>query len=110
LQEYDFELNHIPGKSNMKVDYLLRWAGHERGEENNEDITVLPPKLFKTLVRWARKQKHDIPPKNTRVNKRKRKNWEIHARKNKKQQSILVRNWRCTWCTWWRFMFHGMKN
>jgi hypothetical protein len=48
LQEYDFELHHIPGKSNMKADYLSRRAGHEKGEGDNEDVVVLPPNYSRT--------------------------------------------------------------
>jgi hypothetical protein len=31
LQEYDFTLHHIPGKSNKKADILSHLAGHNEG-------------------------------------------------------------------------------
>jgi len=47
LQEYDFSLHHIPGKSNSKADILLRRPGFKRGaDNNNNNVILLPESLF----------------------------------------------------------------
>src|SRR5215471_624436 len=42
LQNYDFSLHHIPGKSNSKADILSRRPGFNRGAEDNDDVILLP--------------------------------------------------------------------
>ena len=46
LQEYDLEIHYQKGKLNTKADFLSRWADHERGENDNKNITLLKPKWF----------------------------------------------------------------
>ena len=46
LQEYNFTLHHKPGKTNIKADILSRRADHNRGENDNEDITMLKSEWF----------------------------------------------------------------
>jgi hypothetical protein len=46
LSEFDIELRHIPGKSNGQADALSRRPDYDQGEHDNENITVLPDKLF----------------------------------------------------------------
>ena len=46
LQEYDFTLHHIPGKSNSKADILSRRPGFNRGAEDNDNVILLPNSLF----------------------------------------------------------------
>jgi hypothetical protein len=46
LQEYNFIIKHRPGKSNSKADILSRRAGHAKGENDNEGITLLKDDLF----------------------------------------------------------------
>jgi hypothetical protein len=46
LQEYDFTIHHIPGKTNMGPDILSRPLNTDQGKEDNQDITVLPPEKF----------------------------------------------------------------
>jgi len=46
LQEYDFTLHHIPGKSNSKADILSRRPGFKRGAEDNDNTILLPSSLF----------------------------------------------------------------
>ncbi|THU99645.1 hypothetical protein K435DRAFT_562679, partial [Dendrothele bispora CBS 962.96] len=41
LADYDFKLIHKPGVSQKKPDLLSRRKGHERGENDNEGITLL---------------------------------------------------------------------
>ena len=42
LQEYDFQLEYIPGKTNTVADALSRPANTDQGQEDNKNITVLP--------------------------------------------------------------------
>ena len=46
LVEYDFKLFHKPGSQMTKADLLSRRADHERGENDNSNITVLKPEWF----------------------------------------------------------------
>jgi hypothetical protein len=49
LSEYNYHLVHRPGKLN-KADALSRPPGAEKGKHDNEDILVLPQKLFVQAV------------------------------------------------------------
>jgi len=49
LQDYDFVLRHIPGKTNMKADTLLR-KDHINTTEDNKDVQMLKNKM------WMRRQ------------------------------------------------------
>jgi hypothetical protein len=46
LQEYDFVLQHISGKSNTLPDILSRLPMADMGKEDNKNITILPPELL----------------------------------------------------------------
>jgi len=46
LQDYWFEIKHAPGKTHTAADFLSRPFVDDKGENDNEDVTVLPPKLF----------------------------------------------------------------
>lgn len=46
LSCFDFELHHQPRRSMGKSDALLRCANHRDGAQDNQDIVLLPPKLF----------------------------------------------------------------
>src|SRR5262245_13868090 len=46
LQEYDFTLHHIPGKSNSKADILSRQPGFKWGADDNNNVILLPESLF----------------------------------------------------------------
>ena len=43
LQEYDYILEYIPGKTNTTTNTLSRPPGKDHGEEDNKDITIIPP-------------------------------------------------------------------
>ena len=45
LQEYDFQLEYIPGKTNTVADALSRPANADQGQQDNKDITVLPQQI-----------------------------------------------------------------
>jgi len=44
LQDYDFILQHISGKTNMKADVLLR-KDHINTTDNNKDIQILKEEM-----------------------------------------------------------------
>ena len=45
LQDYDFTLKHIPGKTNMKADILSR-KDQVNTKENNKDVQLLKDQLW----------------------------------------------------------------
>ena len=45
LQEYDFQLEYIPGKTNTVADALSRPANANQGQQDNKDVTVLPQQI-----------------------------------------------------------------
>ncbi|VDC03698.1 unnamed protein product [Peniophora sp. CBMAI 1063] len=50
MQEYDFTLHHKPGGLMGCPDALSREAGHERGENNNQDVVLLKPEFCRVLL------------------------------------------------------------
>jgi reverse transcriptase-like protein len=46
LQEYNFVIHHIPGKTNTGPDILSRPSATDQGKEDNRDVIVLPPEKF----------------------------------------------------------------
>ena len=46
LQEYDFDILYIPGKTNTPPDALSRPPGADQGKEDNQNITMLPQEKF----------------------------------------------------------------
>ena len=46
LEEYNIKLQHIPGKNNRQADALSRRPDYDQGTNDNQDITMLPDKLF----------------------------------------------------------------
>ena len=57
LSRFNFSLHHRPGKSSGKSDALSRRPDHGKGENDNEDVTLLKPSYF--LVQ-ALKQGHAL--------------------------------------------------
>ena len=49
LASYHFTLHHCPGRTHLKADILSHCPGHENGENDNEDITLLQPEVFHQL-------------------------------------------------------------
>ena len=56
LGEYNFTMHHKPRKTNIKADILLRRADHNRGEDDNKDVTVLKDEWFRR-IETIRKEK-----------------------------------------------------
>ena len=51
MQEYDFTLHHKPGGVMGQPDALSREASHDRGENDNQDVVMLKPELFRMILR-----------------------------------------------------------
>ena len=60
LQEYDYEILYIPGKTNIPPDALLRLPGADKGEADNQGIELLDPKRF-TIATVAPSGKIHVP-------------------------------------------------
>ena len=52
MQDYDFILRHIPGKTNTKADILSR-KEHVNTKEDNKDVQLLKDEMWtrKTMVK-----------------------------------------------------------
>jgi hypothetical protein len=46
LSEYNFEICHIKGTSNGCADMLSRRPDYDKGQNDNQDVTVLPEQVF----------------------------------------------------------------
>ena len=53
LGEYDIQLTHKPGKTMGKADALSRMTGLDRGEKDNENVTLLKPELFISRIHFS---------------------------------------------------------
>ena len=46
LQDYHLRIKHVPGKLHAAPDMLSRRPEADKGEEDNQNLTLLPPELF----------------------------------------------------------------
>jgi ribonuclease HI len=46
LSEYNFEIRHIKGISNQQADALSRHPDYDQGQDDNQDVMVLPEQVF----------------------------------------------------------------
>ena len=46
LAEYNIEIHHVKGSANGRADALSRRADYDQGTGDNQDVVVLPDKLF----------------------------------------------------------------
>ena len=46
LAEYNIEIHHVKGSANGRADALSRRADYDQGTGDNQDMVVLPDKLF----------------------------------------------------------------
>jgi hypothetical protein len=46
LSEYNFEIRHIKGTANGRADALSQRPDYDQGQEDNQNITVLPEQVF----------------------------------------------------------------
>ena len=58
LSEYNIEIHHIKGTSNGRADALSRRPDYDQGENDNQNVTVLPDHLFvrATHMEWIEEQ------------------------------------------------------
>jgi hypothetical protein len=47
LQQYYFTLHHRPGALNRKADLLSRRADHNQGKDDNKNVILLKPEMFR---------------------------------------------------------------
>ena len=50
LQDYNLLIKHVPGKLHAAPDMLSHPPGTDKGESDNLDVTLLPPKMFVRLM------------------------------------------------------------
>ena len=50
LEEYDFEMVHIPGSTNGPADALSRPPGTDKGENDNQNIIMIPPHCIRMAI------------------------------------------------------------
>jgi RNase H-like domain found in reverse transcriptase len=50
LQDYNFKLQHVPGKLHTAADTLSRPPGANEGKDNNQQMTMIPEAAFIRLV------------------------------------------------------------
>ena len=72
LQEYDYEIKHISGKANMPTDALSWPHNADQGDQDNKNITVIPPHKFVNLAIFDNDNVPSPPPEPSKGQK-----WEI---------------------------------
>ena len=60
LQDYNFVLKHVPGKIHAAADMLSRPPGVDTGTLDNQDVVVLPDKLFIRHTELTEDDKREI--------------------------------------------------
>jgi hypothetical protein len=50
LSEYNFEIRHIKGTANGRADALSQRPDYDQGQEDNQNITVLPEQVFAKVM------------------------------------------------------------
>jgi hypothetical protein len=50
LQEYDYEIKYIPGKTNTAPDALSRPSNVDQGETDNQNIIMIPPEKISIIT------------------------------------------------------------
>jgi hypothetical protein len=50
LEEYDFEMVHIPGSTNGPADALSRPPDADKGENDNQDVVMIPPHRIRMAI------------------------------------------------------------
>jgi hypothetical protein len=46
LDEFPIEIHHVAGKKNGQADALSRRSDYDQGDNDNQNVTVLPDALF----------------------------------------------------------------
>jgi RNase H-like domain found in reverse transcriptase/Reverse transcriptase (RNA-dependent DNA polymerase)/Integrase zinc binding domain/Chromo (CHRromatin Organisation MOdifier) domain len=70
LQDYNLRIKHVPGKLHAAPDMLSRRPDANKGEEDNQDLTLLPAKLFVRLTTEPSKDWMDMEKQIARLQQR----------------------------------------
>ena len=60
LQDYHLRIKHVPGKQHAAPDMLSRRPDADKGEQDNLDLTLLPPELFIRLTMEPSQEWRDL--------------------------------------------------
>ena len=93
MQDYDFMLKHIPGKTNMKADILSR-KDQVNTKEDNKDVQLLKDKL------WQQRTMAEViimKENKTREESKTLKEIRRNATREKEVVQALKRNDSLTW-------------
>ena len=61
LQDYDFVLQHIPGKTNTLPDVLSRLPTEDKGRDDNKGITIFPESRINSALQGCPPEKISVP-------------------------------------------------
>jgi len=99
LQDYNLTIKHIPGKLHAAPDMLSQPPNADRGEEGNQNLTLLPEKMFAQLTMTPEAEWREV------------QRWVIQVQKTFQP---LIQKWKTkyfltkksstnglTWLTWW---------
>ena len=70
LQDYHLRIKHVPGKQHAAPDMLSRRPDADKGEQDNLDLTLLPPELFIRLTTEPSQEWIDLEKSIARAQKR----------------------------------------
>ena len=59
LADYDIEIHHLKGKENGRADALSRRPDYDQGEEDNENVVVLPDHVFAKAAKLPEEERQD---------------------------------------------------
>jgi hypothetical protein len=85
LSEYNFEIRHIKGIANRRADTLSRRPDYDQGQNDNQDVTVLPEQVFARAM--------EVIPDHMAQNKATLKPW-IDPHQLKQHQGIWYKDGR----------------
>jgi hypothetical protein len=85
LSEYNFEIRHIKGTVNGRADALSRRPDYDQGQEDNQNITVLPEQVFVRAM--------EVLPENTNQEESTLKPW-IDPHQLKQHQGVWYKDGR----------------
>jgi hypothetical protein len=85
LSEYNFEIRHIKGTANGRVDALSRRPDYDQGHEDNQNIVVLPEQVFARAM--------EVLPDDTNQEESTLKPW-INPHQLKQHQGVWYKNGR----------------